>query len=143
MSVKKGERNTEEVDSKTGFFNTYFKMYDDAINLIDNNFGARDSIFVRKMSDKVFDIINDIGTHISIANAIYPKDKDYKKEYEERRTHQEIAIGLCFDLLNKYKIAAKKLKARGNEYVNETKNINHEINCLKKWRTSDNHRFSG
>ena len=90
------------------------------------------------MSEKIFRNICDIGTHIRIANSIYPTDKS---ELLERRLEQERAIGLCYDLLTKYQLAMRTLKVPDDKYVVEVKNIVHEINCLKSWRKSDNKRF--
>ena len=93
--------------SKTEFENAYFKIHDDCINLIENNFGAskekyeHEADYIKAMSSIVLKIIFEMGTHIKIANSIYPK---YKSEHEARRVHQDNAIGLCFDLLMKYQL---------------------------------------
>ena len=90
------------------------------------------------MSYKILDLVVDIGMHIRIANSIYPKTR---LEYETRRTEQGIAIGMCYNLLTQYQLVMHSLGVKDNKFCNESQLIIKEINCLKKWRTSDN-RFS-
>lgn len=141
MSVNKVDRR----ESKVEFDNTYFKVYDDAVKLIKNNFGAdkkrREEYkeYIRVMSSEILKIVTRLGTHIRIANSIYPV---YKSELEARRLEQDRAIGLCFDLLTKYQLIMHELRVKDDKYVIEIKNIVHEINCLKSWRKSDGKRFN-
>ena len=136
MSVNKGDRR----ESKVEFDNTYFKVYDDCVRLIECSFGAKGDIkekkqgYIRAMSDRIFKSVCDMGTYIRIANSIYPQ---YQSELEERRIAQEKAIGLCFDVMTKYQLIMTELKVPDDKHTNETKNLIHEINCLKKWRESD------
>lgn len=137
MSVPKGKRN----ESKVEFDNTYCQLYKDAVRLINCQFGASEKVrenyalYIQEMSRKILDLVAEIGKHIRIANSIYPQTR---MEYETRRTEQGIAIGLCFDLLTQYQLIMYTLGAKDNKYVNEVKILIKEINCLKKWRTSDN-----
>ena len=141
MAVDKVDRK----ESKVEFDNAYFKVFDDAVELIKNNFGADKERrewykdFIRVMSSEILRIATRLGTHIRIANSIYPK---YQSELEARRLEQDKAIGLCFDLLTKYQITMHKLRIKDDKYVIEIKNIIHEINCLKAWRDSDSKRFN-
>ena len=131
-------------ESKVEFDNNYFKIHDDAINLIKNNFGAKKDIadnykyYIGVMANKILNDVMDLGTYIRIANSIYPR---CMSEYEERRTYQSKAIGLCFDLLTKYQLTMHQLKVKDDKFVEEAKHVTHEINCLKKWRESDVKRF--
>lgn len=139
MSVNKSDRK----ESKVEFDATYFKVYDDAVKLIECKFGAKGQQAERKgyitaMSVAILKSVNEIGTYIRIANSIYPV---YQSELEERRIAQEKAIGLCFDVLTKYQLIMTELHVPDNKHVNEIKHLIHEINCLKKWRASDNKRF--
>lgn len=140
MSVKKHDRH----ESKVEFENAYFTIHDDAIRLIQNSFGGTKEKriifkdYLTVSSRKILADILDIGTEIRIANSIYPQSVE---EHSERRIHQERAIGLCFDLLTKYQLIMHTVGTKDDKYVNETKHLLHEINCLKKWRTSDNKRF--
>ena len=139
MSVNVGDRN----ESKIEFDNTYFKIHDDAIGLIGNSLGSKKELkeshkyYIDICSKKVLDIIMDIGTNIRMANSIFPTTPE---ELETRRLHQDMAIGLCYDLMTKYQLIMRTLRVEENKYTNEIKNLLHEINCLKKWRTSDNKR---
>lgn len=132
-------------ESRVEFDRVYFRVYDDAMKIIQNNFGASKELreerkgYIAVMSDRVLKSVTDLGTHIRIANSIFPK---YRSELEERRLEQEKAIGLCYDLLTKYQLAMTYLKVKDNKYVQEIKNLSHEINCLKRWRDSDRKRFS-
>ena len=139
-NVKEGDRSK----SKAAFDNAYQKIYDDCFRLVNNKFGAtakqREEYEtpLRTRCEKVSMIVDDIGTEIRIANSIFPH---YSSEAAERRLHQEIAIGLCFDLMTKYHNTMKFLHIRDDKYVCEMKHILHEINCLKRWKESDDKRF--
>lgn len=140
MSVPKPDRK----ESKVEFDNAYFRLYSDAMRLISLNFGAdKEQLemhkhYIKVMSVHVLEVVNDIGKYIRIANSIYPI---YKSELEQRRIAQDKAIGLCYELLTKYQLVMNYLYVKGDKYTIEIKNVIHEINCLKKWRTSDNKRF--
>ena len=141
MSVNKTDRR----ESKVEFDNTYFEVYDDAIKLIKNNFGAdkdkREEYkdYIRIMSGVILKLVMELGTHIRIANSAYPT---CRKELEIRRSEQDKAIGICFDLLTKYDLIMHELRVKDDKYVQEIQHIVHEINCLKSWRRSDNKRFN-
>lgn len=140
MATNKGDQRKSKVE----FDATYFKIFDDSALIIQNNFGGKGEIVERKkdriraMADRVTKVVADIGTHIRISNSIFPQ---CKMEAEARRTHQDKAIGLCYDLLTKYQNMMHELEVPDDKYVEEIKHIYHEINCLKKWRESDNKRF--
>ena len=140
MSVSEPDRT----ESKTEFDRVYFQIVEDAVKLTENSLGAKGEVrekhegFIKVTSDRVMRVASDIGTHIRMANSIFPTSLI---ELKERRTQQGKAIGLCYDLLTKYQIAMKILKVPDDKFVQEIKNIAHEINCLKSWRTSDNQRF--
>ena len=140
MSVKKHDRK----ESKVEFERAYFTIHDDAIRLIKCSFGGdkekREAYkdYLHVVSRKVLADIMDIGTEIRIANSIYPR---MDEELTERRIHQEKAIGMCYDLLTKYQLIMHTVGTKDDKHVEEIGHIMHEINCLKKWRTSDNKRF--
>ena len=131
-------------ESKVEFDNNYFRIHDDAVNLIKNNFGAKNDVienykwYISVMTNKIFNDIMDLGTYIRIANSIYSQ---CSMEYEERRTYQSKAIGLCFDIMTKYQITMQQLHIKDDKFTQEIKHLIHEINCLKKWRMSDVKRF--
>lgn len=137
-------RVNDRKPSKVEFDNTYYKIYDDAVNLIELNFGAdkrfqeEHKSYLEVASKKIYAVVYDIGTNIRIANSIYPT---CQSEAKERRLHQEKAIGLCYDLLTKYNLVMRRLKIRDDKYTLELKNVTHEINCLKRWKESDDKRY--
>ena len=140
MSVNKPDRKLSKID----YDNIYFKMYDDAMKLIQCSFGADKDIreeykdYISTMKEKIINDVTDTGKYIRIANSIFPVSQ---AELTERRLYQEKAIGLCYDLLTKYQLVMKYLKVADDKYVEEIRHIVHEINCLKSWRTSDRKRF--
>lgn len=139
LSVPKGKRKESKIDYDA----TYFRVYDDCINLINLKFGGSHQPlyqdYINVMSQEVLISVMEIGRQIRIANSIYPT---CNAEKDERRICQDRAIGLCFDLLTKYQLIMHTLKVADNKYCNEIKNLIHEINCLKSWRSSDNKRFN-
>lgn len=140
MSVAKGDRK----QSKVEFDNAYFKVYEDCVRLSMSNFGGKENLieqysqYIQVMKQETLSTTCEIGRQIRIANSIYPT---CKLESETRRVAQDKAIGLCYDLLTKYQLIMKILQVNDNKYVEDIKHIQHEINCLKSWRTSDNKRF--
>ena len=131
ISVNVGNRR----ESKVEFDNTYYKIHDDAVNLIKNNFGAKKDVaesnkgYIGIIATKVLTDVMDLGKYIRIANSIYPQCSE---EYKERRLNQSKAIGLCFDLLTKYQLTMRFLRVKDDKFTDEIKHIIHEINCLKK-----------
>jgi len=140
VAVNKPDRK----QSKVEFDATYFKVYDDAVKLVECRFGAKGKqaerrAYIGYMAKAIMKSATELGTQIRIANSIYPI---YQSELEQRRIAQEKAIGLCFDILTKYQLAMSELKVPDDKHTNEIKHLIHEINCLKNWRTSDNKRFT-
>lgn len=140
MSVNKIDRRESSVE----FDNNYYRIYSDAGKIIDNYFGIKKPLSdmqlarLRTATERIMRVVFDIGTYIRIANSIYPYCLEEKFQ---RRTAQDKAIGLCFDLLTKYQNIFHEFEVPETKYVDEIKNIRHEINCLKKWRDSDKNRF--
>ena len=139
--VNDGDKNK----SKVQFDETYQKIHDDAMFLIKVNFGAskekaeENKGYLGLAAKTIIKDILDIGTYIRIANSIFPTSQ---LEAKERRTYQQKAIGLCFDILTKYKNIMKMFEVRDDKYVEEIKHLVHEINCLKRWKKSDDKRFA-
>lgn len=140
MGVPEGKRK----ESKIEFERAYDRIYDDCFELIKINFGGEKELVemyseqIKQISDKLMQAVSDIGMYIKIANSIFPEDID---ELKERRICQKKATGLCFFLLNQYESLMHRLRVKDNKFLNETRNLRHEINCLKKWRKSDKDRF--
>lgn len=94
-----------------------------------------DKYIVSKARDKVFNDLEQIGTHIEIANSIHMKTST---DYEERRKHTQLAIGYCNSLVNEleYIITKYEHKINVNKYKTTIKLVKKEINHLKGWRAS-------
>lgn len=64
MSVNKSDRR----ESKVEFDNIYFKVYDDAIKIIQNKFGAKDveaerTGYINYMASSIMKSVTDMGTY--------------------------------------------------------------------------------
>ena len=82
-------------------------------------------------------IIRNIKQNIRAANDIYPY---YRFEYEERRKHQNLAIGGCGQLYDEFtSIKESPLPVKAATFMRYTEMIEHEADLLKGWRKSDNH----
>lgn len=140
MSVPKGERKT----SKEEFSAIYFRVHDDAVDMVNNGFRAKpeerekQKIYVESASKELYQLIWNLIYNIKCANALFPTTSE---ELLERRIYQDKAIGICQDILTLYDIVMHKLHVRNDAGAEETQHLIHQINSLKAWRTSDNKRF--
>ena len=139
-SVPKSERKA----SKEEFDSLHYRIHDDAVDMIANNFHAKREVaetnqsYIHSASKMLMSLVWDLVYHIKIANALFPTTIG---ELTERRIEQEKAIGVCFDILTLYELVMHKLKVKEDMGVTEIKNVRHQINSIKAWRTSDNKRF--
>lgn len=140
MSVPKHRRNPSSVE----FDNTYYSVYDDAMTIIENAFGASaqdrelHADYIAVHGREVMTLVTRLLYHIRIANSIYPT---CQAEKDERRLNQDKAIGICYTIMTVYQLVMHRLKTPEDKYTTYIKDLIHEINCLKSWRTSDNKRF--
>lgn len=140
MSVPKGERK----ESKQNFDALYYRVHDDAEDMILNRFHASKEIaeanqgYIREAARELRRLVWNLIYHIKVANSLFPTTAE---ELTERRIHQEEAIGSCFDILTLYELVMHKLRVKEDIGVREIKNVHHEINSIRSWRTSDNKRF--
>jgi len=72
---------------------------------------------------------------IFLANEIYPQ---HLCECDERRLHQDLAIGYCENLIQELQYVITTLHVNIEKYETITKMIVHEQNLIKGWRKSDN-----
>ena len=82
-----------------------------------------------------FSSIRSIVREVYIANSIYPTCED---ELVERRIHQDLAVGYCYDLTQELQYAIETLPVDVNTYLRFGDMIQTEINLIKGWRKSDN-----
>lgn len=140
MSVPVGKRN----ESKIEFDNTYYKVYDDSCDMVDKRFGAtaKQQIvkidYIQAQSESLMKYTSRLLYYIRLANSLYPTNS---REYEERRLNMDLAIGVCYAIVTLYQLTFHRLHINEQRYVYVLQNLQHEINCIKAWRKSDNKRF--
>ena len=59
-------------------------------------------------------------------------------ELEERRKHQDLAIGYCYYLLQELQYTIETIPVNINKYMPFAEGIDREISLIKAWRKSDN-----
>lgn len=96
---------------------------------------AFDEWFIEDERKVVIDAIRSIVREVYIANSIYPTCED---ELVERRIHQDLAVGYCYDLTQELQYAIETLPVDVNTYLRFGDMIQTEINLIKGWRKSDN-----
>ena len=130
--------------SKQEFDAIHYRIHDDAVGMIENNFHAdrevalRHSQYIQQASKALTASVWDLVYYIKIANALYPTTHE---ELVERRVAQDKAIGICQQILTMYELAMHKLKVKDDMGSEEIKTLRHQINAIKAWRSNDNERF--
>ena len=72
---------------------------------------------------------------ITMANSIFPTNL---AECDERRLHQDRALGYCHVMLQELQFIIEALPVNVNKYVRYADSIQLEIALIKGWRKSDN-----
>ena len=130
--------------SKQEFDAIHYRIHDDAVGMIENNFHAdrevalRHSQYIQQASKALTASVWDLVYYIKIANSLYPTTHE---ELVERRVAQDKAIGICQQILTMYELAMHKLKVKDDMGSEEIKTLRHQINAIKAWRSNDNERF--
>lgn len=101
--------------------------------------GSFEDWFIIGEREIVIDCLRKIGEHVYTANSIYPT---CVRELEERRLHQDLAIGQCYRLVQELQYAIETLPVDVNTYLRFSAQIQKEIDLIKGWRKSDN-KFKG
>lgn len=91
--------------------------------------------FIGIECDAVFKLLKEADRYITMANSIFPV---YLHEYEQRRELQNVAIGLCFDILQEFQYILDALDIDINGYAEYVGLIGEEIRLLRAWRQADN-----
>lgn len=94
-----------------------------------------ESWFILGEREIVVDCLRKIGEHVYTANSIYPT---CALEAEERRLHQDLAIGQCYRLVQELQYTIETLPVDVNAYLRFSAQIQKEIDLIKGWRKSDN-----
>ena len=91
--------------------------------------------FLEQERNTIHSCIAAVTEHAFAANSIYPT---CMAEYEERRLHQDRAIGQCFRLKQELQYIIETLEVDINRYLRIAEMIDKEITLIKAWRKSDN-----
>lgn len=98
-----------------------------------------DDWFVYDERQVIVDCLREITKEVFIANSIYPTCIE---ELNQRRLHQDEAIGQCYRLTQELQYAIETLPVDVNTYLQFGEAIQTEINLIKGWRKADN-KFKG
>jgi len=95
--------------------------------------------FIIEQRKVIIDCLREIQKNVYIANSIYPL---YMEELIQRRIHQDLAIGHCYNLVQELQYIIETLPVDVNVYLRFANEIQTEIDLIKGWRKSDN-KFKG
>lgn len=91
--------------------------------------------FIPDEQKSILNLCRNMIHEIFLANEIYPQ---HLCECDERRLHQDLAIGYCENLIQELQYVITTLHVNIEKYETITKMIVHEQNLIKGWRKSDN-----
>ena len=91
--------------------------------------------FIPDEQKSILNLCRNMIHEIFLANEIYPQ---HLCECDERRLHQDLAIGYCENLIQELQYVITTLPVNIEKYETITKMIVHEQNLIKGWRKSDN-----
>lgn len=91
--------------------------------------------FIPDEQKVILNLCRNMIHEIFLANEIYPQ---HLCECDERRIHQDLALGYCENLIQELQYVITTLPVNIEKYETITKMIVHEQNLIKGWRKSDN-----
>lgn len=91
--------------------------------------------FIPDEQKSILNLCRNMIHEIFLANEIYLQ---HLCECDERRLHQDLAIGYCENLIQELQYVITTLHVNIEKYETITKMIVHEQNLIKGWRKSDN-----
>lgn len=91
--------------------------------------------FIPDEQKSILNLCRNMIHEIFLANEICPQ---HLCECDERRLHQDLAIGYCENLIQELQYVITTLHVNIEKYETITKMIVHEQNLIKGWRKSDN-----
>lgn len=94
-----------------------------------------DEWFILEGRKAILDVMRTIGREIFLANSIYPTCMD---ELNDRRRHQNNAIGQCYWLIQEMQYVMETLPVDVNKYLYVVQDIETFITKLKNWRKANN-----
>lgn len=91
--------------------------------------------FIPDEQKSILNLCRNMIHEIFLANEIY---QQHLCECDERRLHQDLAIGYCENLIQELQYVITTLHVNIEKYETITKMIVHEQQLIKGWRKSDN-----
>lgn len=91
--------------------------------------------FIPDEQKSILNLCRNMIHEIFLANEIYPQ---HLCECDERRLHQDLAIGYCENLIQELQYVITTLHVNIEKYETITKMIVHEQQLIKGWRKSYN-----
>lgn len=109
--------------------------YDKSIAKNKERYEAFIEWFIPDEQKSILNLCRNMIHEIFLANEIYPQ---HLCECDERRLHQDLAIGYCENLIQELQYVITTLHVNIEKYETITKMIVHEQQLIKGWRKSDN-----
>lgn len=150
MSVLKSKRK----QSKLEIFHHAYKLRREMTDLLMRDFGYKAPSFDKAMKEEkktkilnlhkwfiedervyIITIIREMMKNITLANSIYPTTLS---ECDQRRSYQNLAIGLANDIKQELQYAIDVLPVNVEKYIYYSDELDKQITLLKEWRKSDN-----
>lgn len=91
--------------------------------------------FIPNEQEAILGVVREMIHEIFLANEIHPTSLI---ECDERRLHQDLALGHCENLIQELQYVIETLPVDAEKYKGVTEMIVHEQTLLKGWRKSDN-----
>lgn len=109
--------------------------YDKSIQKNIERYNAFVEWFIPDEQKAIINIVREMIHEIFLANEIHPQ---YLSECDERRLHQDLALGHCENLIQELQYIITTLPVNVEKYENITTMIKQEQALIKGWRKSDN-----
>lgn len=109
--------------------------YDRGVQKRKERFEAFVEWFIPDEQKAIIQITRDMVHEIFLANEICPQ---FISECDERRIHQDLALGYCENLIQELQYIITTLPVNIEKYENITNMIMQEQALIKGWRKSDN-----
>ncbi len=109
--------------------------YDKSIQKNIERYNAFVEWFIPDEQKEILHIVREMIHEIFLANEIHPQ---YLCECNERRVHQDLALGHCENLIQELQYVITTLPVDVEKYENITNMIKQEQALIKGWRKSDN-----
>lgn len=109
--------------------------YDKCVTKNKERYEAFCEWFIPDEQKVILNLCRNMIHEIFLANEIFPQ---YICECDERRIHQDLALGYCENLIQELQYVITTLPVNIEKYETITSMIVHEQDLIKGWRKSDN-----